>query len=344
MINKIIITAIIITSIAGSVIAQDNGSHPGAFARMGFGARGMSMGNATTSDVFGDVQAYYNPALTCWQEQGIFNFGYTFLNLDRRLNFISFAKKFSLQQGKQTAGISLSWLNAGVSDIDGRDNDTRQIGMLSTYENQFSLGTGFLLSDQFAIGAGFKLYYSKLYDQVTTTSVGIDIGAVYIAKPDLAIGLTVRDIGAKYKWETGKVYGANGTLTENKFPVLVDAGASYKLPKDFGTVSLVFESQMNPSFETKDSLGITQKIKSDNNYVVKFGGEINLSKNFKIRGGVDRIDFTSDDFFGNLKPGLGIGFYKSFSKNVILGLDYSFQLEPYTKNPVQNIGVAFKFN
>ncbi len=342
--RKIIIVLIFLTSMAGAAIAQNNGSHPGAFARMGFGARSMSMGNASTSDVFGDVQGYYNPALTCWQEQGIFNFGYTFLNLDRRLNFISFAKKFSLQQGKQAAGISLSWLNAGVSDIDGRDNDTRQIGMLSTYENQFMLGTSFLLSEQLAIGAGFKLYYSKLYEEVTTTSVGIDIGAVYIARTNLSFGLTVRDIGAKYKWETSKVYGANGTVTENKFPVLIDAGASYKLPEELGSVSLVFESQLNPSFETKDTLGITQKIKSDNNYVFKAGGEINLSKNFKIRAGVDRIDLTSDDFFGNIKPGLGFGFYKSFSKDVILGIDYSFQLEPYTKNPVQNIGVVFKFN
>ena len=35
----------------------------GAPMRMGFGARGMAMGNAMTAVTSGDVQSYYNPAL-----------------------------------------------------------------------------------------------------------------------------------------------------------------------------------------------------------------------------------------------------------------------------------------
>ena len=74
---------------AGTANAQ-LGSYAGAFARLGFGARGLSMGNALVSDAFGDVSGYYNPSLSVFQQQGIVNVGYTFMSVDRKLNFVSF--------------------------------------------------------------------------------------------------------------------------------------------------------------------------------------------------------------------------------------------------------------
>jgi hypothetical protein len=337
---------LIITILILSHISADAqlGSYPGSFARMGFGARGLAMGNAIVSDIFGDVSGYYNPSLACFQEQGILNFGYTAMTLDRRLNFIGFAKKFGIpKQEKGGAGITLSWINSGVSDIDGRDNDTKQIGTFSTFENQFYLGTSFLLDENFAFGVGFKLYYAKLFDEVKSTSIAFDIGAIYRARPDLSIGLSIRDISAKYKWETSKIYDELGTTTENKFPVLADLGATYCLPKNLGTASLEFETSINPRFETKDTSGVVTKSDRTYNYIIKFGTEIKLSEQLKIRAGIDRMDLKTDDFWGNIKPGLGVGFYKSFSKDVTIGLDYSFQLEPFTHEGIHNIGIGFKF-
>jgi hypothetical protein len=320
------------------------GSYAGSFARMGFGARGLSMGNAMVSDIFGDVSGYYNPSLACFQEQGYVNLGYTAMTLDRRLNYIGFAKKFIIKpEEKGGAGISLSWINSGVSNIDGRDNDAKQIGTLSTFENQFYLGTGFLLDENFSLGVGFKLYYSKLYDEVKTTSIAFDLGGIYKIRPDLSLGFAVRDISARYKWETSKIYGDLGTTTENKFPVLADLGATYLLPKNFGTASLELETTFNPRFETKDTIGFVTKSDRTYNYIIKFGTELRLSEQLRIRAGVDRMDLKADDFWGNIKPGFGVGFYKSFSKDVFIGLDYSFQLEPFTHEPIHNLGIGFKF-
>lgn len=319
------------------------GSYAGAFARMGFGARGLSMGNAMVADVYGENVGYYNPSISTFQKDGMVNLGYTFMSFDRKLNFISFTKKFVLSQGKQTAGISLSWLNSGVSDIDGRDNDAKKLGMLSTYENQFLVSMGFLISPKVSVGLGFKLYHSKLYDEIKTTRVGFDAGITYIANKNLSFGLAVRDLGSMYKWETSKVYGANGTITENKFPVLVDLGSSYLLPKNLGIVSLGVEALVNPKFETRDTLGVTTKSNQKINFVIKLGGELNINKYVKVRAGIDRIDLNSDDIMGNIKPGAGVSLSKNFTENIQLGLDYSFQFEPYTHRPMQNIGVVFKF-
>jgi hypothetical protein len=79
-----------------------------------------------------------------------------------------------------------------------------------------------------------------------------------------------------------------------------------------------------------------------NNTVIRFGAEINIMKQFKVRAGLDRIDFSADDFTGilNLHSEL---IKQELSKSINLGFDYSFQLEPYTHDPVQNIGIVFKF-
>ena len=98
-------------------------SMPGAFSRMGFGARGIGMGNALTAVTEGNLVSYYNPALSVFQEGNSFQTSYTFLSLDRSLNFLSFTRRFDLGGKKdRAAGISAGIINSGVGKIDGRDN------------------------------------------------------------------------------------------------------------------------------------------------------------------------------------------------------------------------------
>lgn len=322
-----------------------SGSYPGAFSRMGFGTRGLSMGNALVSNIYGNVASYYNPSLSAFQEEGFANIGYTFLTLDRKLNFVGVEKKFHLPNQKEGgAGISFYWINAGVSNIDTRDNDTKQLGYISIYENLFGLGTSFLLSEELAFGLGFKLYYSKLYEGIKSTSFGLDIGMLYKIMPELTVGLSLKDFLSKYKWETNSIYGVYGTTTENKFPVIMSIGTSYKLPKQFGSISMQFDTYFNPRFQIKDTTGIITNSEREYNYYLKIGGELRLTENFYLRAGVDRIDIKSDDIWGNIKPGIGVSFFKKITKKYTVGLEYSFQLEPYTHEPIQNIGVGFLFN
>ena len=107
-------------------------SRPGAFSRMGFGARGIGMGNAMSAVTEGNLVSYYNPALSVFQENNSFHTSYSFLSLDRSLNFLNFTKRFDFYSSKDTslenrvprstAGVSIGIINAGVSNIDGRDN------------------------------------------------------------------------------------------------------------------------------------------------------------------------------------------------------------------------------
>lgn len=317
------------------------GSYAGTFSRMGFGARGMSMGNAVSSDIFGDIAGIYNPAISSFQTDGKVDLGYTFLSFDRKLNFVGFTQKFKFPNQKEGgAGITLAWINAGVGDIDGRDNDTRQTDLLSTFENEFYLGTAFILSDQLSIGIGFKLYYAKLYEDITSSSFAIDLGSIYKANENLAFGLTLKDLGAKYEWQTTSIYGANGNSTEDKFPRLLELSGTYLLPQNYGIVSLGLVQYINPKPESTsgDASGT-----SSSNTVLRFGIETNIIEQVKLRAGLDRIDFSTDDFTGNLEPSFGFGIDKNFSKSINLGVDYSVQIEPFSSDLTQNIGIVFKF-
>jgi hypothetical protein len=317
----------ILVCLTASTAFAQLGGYAGSFVREGFGARGISMGNAMTSVTYGDITGYYNPSLSAFQDAHLINLSYSFLSQDRTLNFISYTKNFKIpNQPEGGAGVTFSWINAGVSNIDGRDADGFPIGTYSTSENQFCFAPAIRVSDKVAIGIAFKFYYSKLFDGVTSTSLGFDLGSLYRVNDKINIGLAIKDLNSRYKWDTSPVYGpGNGTTTIDKFPVLYDLGVSYLLPKNLGVVSVEFE---------------TSNKKSN---VFKAGGEINFIKDFSFRAGVDRFDLSSKDIFGNSKIMFGVGFQKPV-KNVILGINYLFEMEPYTHTPFQTLTAVFKLN
>lgn len=317
----IVITLLFFTN---AIFAQ-LGGYAGSFTRMGFSARGISMGNAMTAVTFGDITGYYNPSLSSFQNEHLINLSYSFLTLDRTLNFISYTKNFKIPgQPQGGAGVTFSWINAGVHNIDGRDGDGFPIGTYSTSENQFTFAPAIRVSENVSLGVAFKFYYSKLFEGVTSTSLGFDVGALYKVNDKINIGLSIKDLNSKYQWNTSSVYGSeNGTQTIDKFPVLYNLGVSYLLPKNLGVVSLEYEASNKKA------------------NIFKAGGEFIFLKDFSVRAGVDRFDLSSKDVIGNSMLMMGVGFQKPL-KNFVLGINYSFELEPYTHQPFQVLTAVFK--
>ncbi len=305
---------------------------PGAFSRMGFGARGIGMGNAMSAITNGNLVSYYNPALTVFQEGNSFQTSYSFLSLDRSLNFLNFTKRFDFYSSKDTAtinreprstaGFSIGVINSGVSDIDGRDNNGLKTGDLSTSENQFFIGVANRFSKKLSIGLNAKVYYYKLYDEVSTTSVGLDIGALYKVNDQFNVALMVSDINSKYEWNTGDIYGEEGTTTEDKFPLLLKIGIGYH-NKETGIIAGI-------DFENSNA-------KSN---VIRLGIEYNLYENLYLRGGVDQFDLSNQD--RPAKPALGFSYFRNFG-DIIIGVDYAFMIEQYSPQDRHIVGVNVKF-
>ncbi|MDZ7623298.1 MAG: hypothetical protein U5J96_02465 [Ignavibacteriaceae bacterium] len=305
---------------------------PGAFSRIGFGARGIGMGNALSSITEGELTSYYNPAITPFQENNSFQAGYSFLTLDRALNYFNYTRRFDFYSTKDTvaetrkprttAGLSIGIINSGVGNIDGRDNSGLPTGELSTSENQFFIGLAARISEKFSIGLATKFYYYSLYEEISSTSLGFDVGALYKLNDNFNISLVLVDLMSKYKWDTSPVYQQEGIISEDKFPNLRKVGVSYR-NKELGLIGAVeFE---NSNAETN---------------ILRAGVEYNIYDQFFIRGGVDQFNLSNTDW--PVKPSLGFSFFQPFG-NLVVGVDYAFQIEQYSSADRHILSVNFNF-
>lgn len=312
----------LITLLIIEIFAQPKTSQiaslPGAFSRLGFAARGISMGNAMTSVTNGSVNAYYNPALNPFIEDNSIQLGYTFLSLDRKLNFVQLSKSFIQYKrdefGNKTddvysrAGVSFGIINSGVDNIDGRDNSGLQTKTYSTSENLFFLSVGINPSEKLSVGVTAKYYHYSLFDKMTSTAVGFDLGVIYKIFDNLTFGGFIGDINSKYRWDSTPLYAEEGNNFYDYFPVLKRIGLSYLLPKNFGIVAADFETT---SYGTK---------------ILRLGTEINLIEFLKLRAGIDRLNLENSDMIPKLSFGFGIN---HTLMNKFFELNYAFVNEPY---------------
>jgi hypothetical protein len=321
------ITFILFLSFIVSLSAQPEfssiSSKAGAFSRMGFGARGIGMGNAMSAITTGELNSYYNPALNSFQEGNSFHTSYSFLSLDRNLNFVNFTKKFGNGEGgKAIPGISVGIINAGVDNIDGRDSQGNKFDDLSTSENQFFLSLSNRFSNKLALGVSFKFYYYKLYEDVTASGLGFDIGALYLLNENITISFMISDINSKYEWDTSNLYGSSGNTTTDKFPVLKKIGISYKLNDPNIIAAVEFE---NSNAET--------------NYI-RVGAEYNVFENLYFRAGVDKINISNFDV--PVRPAAGFSYFDPLSIGVV-GINYAFAIEPYSSFDQHIVGLNINF-
>jgi hypothetical protein len=317
--NKIVFLAVTILFFSGLLIAQPKfteiNSKVGAFSRMGFGARGIGMGNAMSSVTTGNLVSYYNPAISSFQEGNLLQTGYSFLSLDRSLNFLSFTRKFDFysakdssedRKPKSTAGISFGIINSGVSGIDGRDNNGLQTGELSTSENQVFLGVSNRFSKKLSLGIAVKFYYYKLYEEITSDGLGLDIGALYKVNDNWNISLMISDLNSKYSWDTSPIYQQQGLTTSDEFPVLKKIGASY----------------YNPAIKILTAIEFENSNAGTN--IIRLGAEYNIYDNLFLRGGIDQFNLSNTD--AGVKPSLGFSYAKALGDWTI-GVDYSFMMD-----------------
>ncbi len=245
----------------GSSVHAQYGGTAGAFARIGFGARGVAMGNAMTAVVSGKLSPYYNPALTAFQSDHVITAAYTVMSLDRSLNFLQYS-----QHLKKSAGIAVGFINSGVSKIDGRDSDGISTGDLSTSEYLFFASFANSFTDKLACGVTFKYYYYKLYENITAYSAAVDLGCIYSINKNMSVGIAVNDLGAKYRWDTSKIYGDQGTTTIDAFPTIIKIGVAHTL------------------FDSTVTAAIDYVASSQNTHHLRVGVEWNPLESFSLRG------------------------------------------------------------
>ncbi len=319
-------------------LAQDTGT--GAFSRLGFGARGMALGNALVADPSADVSPHYNPALLPLASGQRISASAVLLSFDRELQFLEFTTPVG-----PTAGIGLSLIHAGVSNIDGRNADGAHTETLSTDEFALSLAFGNRFADWVSVGTALTLYQSDLVPDVDPVrGFGVDIGVRVQATDRLSLAAAVNDLLAKYEWNTSTVGG--GTHTD-RFPVRLRFGAGYSLLGERLRLLAEVESRYTsrerrvPDFRVTSG-GPQEQTRTESFLLHDLRGRAGASFQavdiLEIRAGLDRIGVSDGN---GLRPSAGFGVRQSVG-DLDLRLSYTATLEPYVRT-VMNTGTVELF-
>jgi hypothetical protein len=308
--NRIHIILLLTLSMAVVSAGQLSGT-PGAFMRMGFGARGMGMGNAMVAVHSGDLNGFYNPSAILFQKHRIASVSYGFLSLDRSHNALYYTQPID-----SNAAVSFGVLNAGVSGIDGRDVDGFHTEYYSTSENMFSLSFALKIR-KVIFGLTTKIFYYRLFDEVSSSTLGIDFGALYPLSDRITIAAAYRDMNSKYKWETTDLYGQFGNSTTENFPSRTIVGSTYSFPDNSGLIS--FEYELSASVD-----------------IIRFGGEYTPAEAVTFRAGLDGWELDdktrAHPSFGiTVRPGVEIW---------NPALTYSYIVEPYRLFTIHVISIS----
>ncbi|HOZ02020.1 MAG TPA: PorV/PorQ family protein [Candidatus Syntrophosphaera sp.] len=219
---QILILGAVLLALALPVYADDLNNSVAAFMRMGVGSRIIAMGEAGSTVSNDIVSGYWNPSgLTYLKDIEVgtmYNFS---MGYDRRHTYAAVGKNFGF------GALAFSWINAGVGDIDGYDEDGDPTGTFSDEEHSFALSYARNF-DRFSIGLSPKFYYSSIAGE-SDTGFGVDLGAHYDVNQYLEVGLMGRDLYGKYGPETVPYEISAGLAV---FPILgVTLAADLKLEK-----------------------------------------------------------------------------------------------------------------
>ncbi len=301
-----------------------------SFTRLGFGARGIAMGNALVADGFGEGSPYYNPALAPFTRTQNLELSAALLRFDRQLQFLQFAAPF-----KPRAGFATGLIHAAVTNIDGRDGSGFHTRNLSTDELAFFLAFGLKVGERASIGVGLQLFRSDLLDEIEPVkSVGIDLGLMIQPSDALRLGFVADDLLARYLYDTSGALGDNGRSNTDNFPIRLRAGGAYQRPGSPLLLTAEFEVRVSRREQRIQSVslagGFPREVTDEQKLNIaasrlRIGAEYMLAEAFALRGGLDRIGTGGAD---GTKPTAGFMIEQAVGE-LRIRADYAFALEPF---------------
>jgi hypothetical protein len=293
-----------------TVAGEADGGYAGAFFQVPSGARPTAMGGAYRAVSDDGAAPLFNPAGLAGLKRPLFGSSYRAMKLDRTLGYVTLA--FPVQ-GNSAMGVH--WLYAGSGSVAARDTDGDLIGLdFSQNNHQFGIVFAKRFERVFAVGINLNYLYSKL-PEISAASVGFDVGAMFYINElfnrekradfpikDIQIGLTVRHISKKYKWNSEKwelKYSTSsvGVLQDDDVPVEIGLGAAAR----FLDRKLLVATDVLKNLEQDPDLHA--------------GAEYYLSEQLALRSGFSAGRLTA-----------GTGYMFRFGKQVLL-IDYAFSTD-----------------
>jgi hypothetical protein len=334
------ITCLFVLALFAPALYAQVGGYSGAFSRMGFGAKGMSMSNAmssVTATEFG-AHSYYNPAIAATilddDENSInqkYDLSTAVMEFDRNMYMAS--ASFEIPP---SAGLSLNLLSSTVSDLEERSQSGYYNGTFDAVELQFQGNFGIAVSKLLKLGIGIKMNYANYHpDADAAYGMGLDAGFILTPLSNWNLSLAVKDVLTSYRWNVDDIYGTDSSNQQiDEVPTRLILGTSYFLDKYNLLLSLDFENLIAtsdvqektfqtflgyPSYRTSESTitGSSQKL--------SFGTRYRAHEFISVSGGYSIHNLSYMDESDSFSAGFSLHLpLAGYSPTV----DYAFVSEP----------------
>jgi hypothetical protein len=227
-------------------LSPAQGGYAGAFLRMGVAARSEAMGRAHVAMAQSSEGLFFNPATAAFLSAMEVNASVRKLALDRSFVFVNFAtpvrpRPASAGAKPLNAGVAISWIHAGVDNIEARDFDGEKYATLSSAENAFAFSFAVRPHPKFAVGLTARYVYNRFPNvknddgALSASSFGFDLGALLEPLAGVRLGAALQNVNLKYVWNTQDVY-EQGSSTVNRFPRGASFGVAVNRPYPWLTI------------------------------------------------------------------------------------------------------------
>ena len=326
--------------ILGLLTVPVQAQYAGAFSRVGFGARGIALGNAQAADVFSGASPWYNPALAPLLEGQSIEGAVSAMSFDRSLQVLQIGAPL-----QQRAGITAGIVHAAVSNIDGRDNSGFHTRNLSVDEFAGFLAFGLRLSGKLSAGINLQFFQSQLYDGLSARTVGVDLGFAYRVSDQWAAALVMDDLLARYSWD-GSAVGGSGTEITDNFPRRIRLGVVRTLQDGTWLISLEgesrFSSVVTSTLEPRILGDGPARVRTESNLTLResrlrVGVEMIPLEGFALRGGLEQL---GPETLGGLRPSAGFSAEHPMGQ-LRIRVDYAFGWEAQAGGRMHVVSMRF---
>ena len=310
-----------------AVTIPASAQYAGSFSRVGFGARGISMGNALAADLFGESSPYYNPAHAPLSTGQQLEASVAALSFDRSIQFLQISAPL-----QQKAGFSVGLIHAAVSNIDGRDNSGFHTADLSVDEYAGFLAFGLRLSSRVSTGINLQMFRTDLFEGLTPArSIGIDLGVAAKVSTHWALALVADDLLARYSWDSSDL-GSGGRSVSDSFPRRFRLGISTSRLEDRWLISAELESRVTSvtaySRETRLFGDAPAEVVNESTLLlresrVRIGSEYRLKTPVVFRAGIEQL---GSGVLDSVRPSAGFGIDQAIGE-LLLRVEYAFGWE-----------------
>ena len=347
--NRVIKILLVLISLSFCGLIQigkaQSGGVTGASYRMGLDPIGLSMGNSISAWASNESSTLYNPALATSISDGVaIHPASTLMSFDRSLHSIQ--ARFPLPP---TAAFSLSVSQFRITGIDGRTQSGYPTGSLSSSDFRLAGAFGISLSEQFNVGMGIKWNRSDYHASVPVAStVGLDLGFLYKARPNLNLSFVVLDLFSSFSWDTGQLYGSEqGQSQSQDFARRLKISSHLYLPESINLTSEIefrrqtFQKQEYILFSDFGETDLRLQTSDQVELAILFrqGVSWKYSDLITFRSGVETSDLRLDP---ELFWGSGFSLYP-FGLSFSPGIHYAFRIEPGRRSTLHSLSFIFNF-